>query len=125
MGRDNSKEERSMTPQELALRYMEIFFSGKEFDRLEDILHEDCKFRGPFNQFNSALDYIASLKADPPQNCSYKIIHTFEEDNVVNLVYYFSKPGVSTIMSQLFDVLDDKFTSMVLIFDSAAFTGKD
>ena len=114
-----------MTPQELALRYMEIFFSGKELDRLEDILHENCKFRGPFHQFNSALDYIASLKADPPQNCNYKIIHTFEQDNVVNLVYYFSKPGVSTIMSQLFDVLDDKFTSMVLIFDSAAFTGKD
>ena len=114
-----------MTPLELALRYMEIFFSGHNLDRLEDILHEDCQFRGPFYQFNSARDYIDSLESDPPVDCGYKIIHSFEQGDVVNLVYYFSKPGVSTIMSQLFQVNENKITSIVLIFDSAAFSGKE
>lgn len=113
-----------MTPLKLALSYMEIFFSGMDLDRLGDILHEDCRFHGPFYQFESAQQYIESLKVDPPVDCRYQIIHTFEQDNVVNLIYYFSKPGVSTIMSQLFEVLDNKITSIVLIFDSAAFAGK-
>ena len=88
-----------MTPHDLALRYMEIFFSGRELYRLEDILDEDCQFRGPFYQFDSAQDYITSLKADPPVSSSYNIIHSFEQGNVVNLIYEFSKPGASTIMS--------------------------
>ena len=79
-----------MTPLELALRYMDIFFSGKSLDRLEAILHEECQFRGPFYQFTTAQQYIASLKADPPLGCSYKINHTFEKNNLVNLIYSFS-----------------------------------
>lgn len=114
-----------MTPLELALGYMDIFFSGEDLDRLEAILDTGCQFRGPFYQFDSAQEYIASLKADPPVDCNYKIIHSFEQNNVVNLIYYFSKPDFSTMMSQLFQVLDNKITSMVLIFDSAAFVGKE
>ena len=118
-------EKQSMTPLDLSLHYLEILFSGKDLDRLETILHEELQFRGPFYQFDSAQEYITSLKTDPPLGWSYKIIHAFEQDNIVNLVNYFSKPGVNTIMSQLFQVIDNKITNMVLIFDSAAFTGED
>ncbi len=114
-----------MTPHDLALRYMEIFFSGKDLDRLGTILHEEFQFRGPLYQFDSAQDYIASLKADPPANCSYNIIYSFEQVNLVNLIYEFSKPGVATVMSQLFGVLDNKISNIELIFDSGAFAGKD
>ena len=114
-----------MTPLELAFRYMEIFFSGKDLARLLDILHEGCQFQGPFYQFSSATEYIISLEADPPVDCSYKIIHSFEQSNVVNLIYEFSKPGVSTTMSQLFEMHDNKIISIVLIFDSAAFTSEN
>lgn len=114
-----------MTPLELAHHYMEVFFSGNDLDRLETILHEECNFRGPFYHFTSAQQYIASLKADPPFGCSYTIIRAFEKDNVVNLIYNFSKPGISTTMSQQFEVRDNKIASMVLVFDSAAFAGKE
>jgi len=110
-----------MTPLELAICYMEIFFSGKDLDRLEAILHEEFQFRGPFYQFHSAQEYIACLKADPPVDCSYNINHTFEKNNVANLIYSFSKPGVSTTMSQLFEARDNKIVKMVLIFDREAF----
>ena len=113
-----------MSALDLAFRYMEIFFSGKELDRLQGILHDDLKFRGPLYQFNSAREYIASLQADPPIDCSYKIFHAFEKENVVNLLYNFEKPGISAIMSQLFEVRDSKIINIVLIFDSAAFTDR-
>ncbi|WP_455208502.1 nuclear transport factor 2 family protein [Kaarinaea lacus] len=113
-----------MSALDLVFRYMEIFFSGMELDRLQDILHDDLKFRGPLYQFNSAREYIASLQADPPFDCSYKIVHAFEKENAVNLLYNFSKPGISTIVSQLFEVRDGKIINIVLIFDSVAFIGR-
>jgi len=108
----------------LALRYMEIFYSGKELDRLEEILHDKLQFRGPLYQFDSSRQYIASLKDDPPTDCSYRILHTFEKDDTVNLIYDFSKPGITTTMSQLFEVVDNKIAHIELIFDSAVFAGK-
>ncbi|WP_455197484.1 hypothetical protein [Kaarinaea lacus] len=108
----------------LALRYMEIFYSGKELDRLEEILHDSLQFRGPLYQFDSARQYIASLKDDPPTDCSYRILHTFEKDDTVNLIYDFSKPGITTTMSQLFKVVDNKIAYIKLIFDSEVFAGK-
>jgi len=103
---------------------MEIFYSGKELDRLGEILHDSLQFRGPLYQFDSARQYIASLIDDPPTDCSYRILHTFEKDDTVNLIYDFSKPGITTTMSQLFKVVDNKIVHIELIFDSAVFAGK-
>ncbi|WP_455220889.1 hypothetical protein [Kaarinaea lacus] len=114
-----------MSALDLALRYMEIFYSGREPDRLQSILHTDLQFRGPFVQFDSAQDYIASVEADPPVGCSYRLLNAFENENVANLLYEFSKQGITTTMSQLFEVQNDKITRIVLIFDSAVFAGKE
>jgi hypothetical protein len=108
----------------LALRYMEIFYSGKELDRLEEILHDTLQFRGPLYRFDSARQYIESLKNDPPTDCSYRILHAFEKDDTVNLIYDFSKSGITTTMSQLFKVVDNKIAHIELIFDSAVFARK-
>ena len=115
----------NMSALDLALQYMQIFYSGKELDRLSSILHADLKFRGPLFQFDTAWEYIASIKADPPVACSYRILHTFEKENVVNLLYDFYKPGITTTMSQLFEVRNDKIIRIVLIFDSAVFAKKE
>ncbi len=112
-----------MTPLELVHRYMEIFYSGEKLDRLEPLMHDDFKFRGPFFKFNSSRDYIESLRAEPPLNCSYKIIEEFENNNTVNLIYTFAKPGITTIMSQLFRIRSNRIEEIHLIFDSAAFLG--
>jgi hypothetical protein len=114
-----------MSALEIALRYMEIFFSGRDLDRLDEVLHRALQFRGPFYQFDSAQEYIASLNADPPMDCGYEILCSFEKDDFVNLVYRFSKPGISTVMSQIFEVRDNKICSIELIFDSAAFRVND
>jgi hypothetical protein len=55
-----------MKPITLALKFMEIFYSGKDFERLKDILADDLSFTGPLYTFNSAEKNINSLKEDPP-----------------------------------------------------------
>jgi len=110
-----------MKPLELAYKYMEILFSDKDMDHLKTILTNDCKFVGPFYQFNSAVDYINSLVKDPPVDFEYEIITSYEDDNSACLIYKFSKPGISTTMAQLFEVSGNKIYRIQLIFDTAPF----
>ena len=112
----------NMKPMELALKYMEIFFSGEDIEELSHLFAEDLTFRGPLYETNSAQDYINSLKSDPPRGFAYEIIGSFEGSSSARLVYRFTKPGVSTLMAQLFEVSDDKISKIVLVFDTGAFT---
>lgn len=110
-----------MEPLRLAIQYMEIFFGSSPIDSLAEILSEDCSFKGPFYEFDSAKAYIESLKSDPPVNVSYQVVDSFENEESACLIYEFYKPGFSTVMSQAFKVTDGKIASILLIFDTAAF----
>ena len=112
-----------MEPLELALRYMEIFYSGENLEELHDIFGENFSFEGPFATFDSASDYIGSLCADPPRHCSYKLLHSFADDSSACLLYQFSKPGIAAPvpMAQLFEVSGGKIEKIQLIFDRTPF----
>ena len=111
-----------MTPLKLANRYMEIFYGEEPIDRLDEILSEKFSFNGPFHEFNSSAEYIDSLKLDPPVGLDYKIIEAYENENSACLIYQFSKQGMSTIMSQIFEVCNGKISKVILVFDTGAFT---
>ncbi len=110
-----------MRPLELARQYMDLFYAGKDLDALMDLFARDFTFSGPFYRFDSAEAYVRSLKADPPEGLSYRIIRTFESDAAACLVYQFSKPGVSVPMAQLFEISGGKISRILLIFDTGAF----
>ena len=111
-----------MKPIDLALRYMEIFYSGKDLDRLKNILAEDLSFTGPLYTFSSAEEYINSLKEDSPRGMKYEIIKSFEDENGACLIYNFHKESISITMAQWFEVKADKISKINLIFDTDAFT---
>ena len=94
----------------MAQKYMEVFFSGGDLEELSHLFANDFRFRGPSYDFDSAEDYINSLRADPPKKFQYKIIGSFEDESSACLVYQFSKPGVSTPMAQMFEVSDGKIS---------------
>jgi hypothetical protein len=100
---------------------MDIFFSGEDFSELRHVLAPDLAFTGPFFSFDSAEDYIASLEADPPVECSYELLGSFEKESAACLVYRFAKPGVGTTMAQLFEVGDGRIRKILLVFDTAPF----
>ena len=110
-----------MRPGQLAAKYMEIVFGGGPYDMLAEILADDCTFSGPFYSFDSAEAYIESLNADPPSGFEYELVRAFEDEQSACLIYQFSKPGVTTVMAQMFEVAGGKIQKIVLVFDREAF----
>lgn len=110
-----------MKPLELALKYLEIFFSGENLDELKSLFADNVSFTGPIYQFSSADSYINSLKKDPPKGMKYEIIKSFEYENSACVIYQFTKENVSIPMAQLFETEDGKINKIVLIFDSKDF----
>lgn len=121
MGRSYGATEAMMTPLDLALKYMEIFYSNTDIETLGQILTADLSFEGPFFQFDCADDYLESVRDDPREGLAYELIRSFEDSSSACLVYQFSKPGISIPMAQLFEIEDGKISRIVLIFDTGAF----
>jgi len=113
-----------MRPLELAQKYMDIVFSTGNFDQLRRILTNNLQFRGPLYNFDTAEDYISSMQADPPKDFKFQVLKSYEDSSSACLVYKFSKPGVSTIMTQTFDTDNNKIKSILLVFDTGAFETK-
>ena len=110
-----------MGPLELANQYMDVIYGGKLPDLLHEILSKDCRFKGPLYEFNSAAEYIDSLKTDPPVDVDYELIEAFENDKSACLVYQFKKASISTPMTQVFEVVEGKISKILLVFDTAGF----
>jgi len=109
------------TPLDLATRYLEIFYSGKNLETLSDILSENFKFEGPLFQCDSREAYIESLKSEPPIDFTYSVKHSFENESSACIIYQFSKANISTPMAQHFKVVDGKISHILLIFDTREF----
>lgn len=111
----------AMQPLQLAQRYLEIFFSGKNMERLLDLFQPDLSFEGPFLKTRSAQEYVQSLKADPPIGLDYKILSSYESESSACIIYKFSKPGISTVMVQQFEVKEGRIAKILLVFDTRDF----
>jgi len=111
-----------MKPLDLALQYMDLFFNGDDVEALRPLLAGDFRFEGPFYTYDSADAYIAALKADPPEDFAYELMHAFENESSACLVFEFTKPGIRIPMIQLFEIKENKITKVLLIFDTGVFT---
>lgn len=111
-----------MTPLETALKYMDILFSDGDLDELAGIFSDEFLFEGPFYTFDSASDYINSLRSDPPTGFEFRLIRAFESTGSVNLVYEFAKGNIITPMSQFFEFEGGRISRILLIFDTADFS---
>ena len=100
---------------------MEVFYGGESLDSLMSLFSQDFSFKGPYWEYNTAKEYIESLKSDPPCELAYKIINAYENDTSACLLYQFLKPGISTPMAQMFGVNNGKIARILLVFDTAAF----
>lgn len=110
-----------MTPLELAHTYMQIVFSGKNVDRLEEILTNDFTFTGPLYEFGSAAEYIDAMREDPLAGARYTITESFENEHAACLIYTFSRPGVTVTMAQTFTMWDGRICRVELLFDPRPF----
>ena len=112
----------NLEPLNLAIKYMEIFYDGGDFEELREYLADDLVFEGPFYFYDNANEYIDAMQADPPKGFVYELLRQYEVATSACLIYKFSKPGVSTIMVQTFQIdLKNKISRILLVFDTAQF----
>ncbi len=120
-----SLERSDMRINKLVEEYMNAFYNEFDTDKLKSILSKNLTFEGPFYTFNSAEEYLNSLKENPPVGMSFKILQFYEKENSVSLLYEFSKERIKTLMAQFFTINDNKISEIKLVFDTGAFFCKD
>ncbi len=114
-----------MSPTDLAKIYMMSFFGEKPVEEMRSILMEDLIFTGPFYKYNTAEDYIQSLKENMPvDDVSYEILQEYENESSCCLVYQSSNQGADETMAQLFEVNENKIKRIRLILDASKFLSK-
>jgi hypothetical protein len=106
-----------MTKRDVVLEFLRCFCSA-DIEALEPLLSEDLCFSGPYHRFRSRDAYIRSLRNDPPEKCSYRLIGLAEAGNEVYVFYDYEKPDESVTIAQLCRFKDDKIGEILLVFDS-------
>lgn len=106
---------------ELAQKYLDYIFLHEDYSSLRKIFADDLVFRGPLYSFDTAEDYINSMLNNPPKHFEYELLKSYEDETSACIIYKFSKPGISTMMTQTFEVENGKIKSILLVFDTKAF----
>ena len=105
-----------MTNREIALEYIRHFCAG-DIEGLKPLLARNLKFSGTFHSFDSADEYLRSLKSDPPIKCQYRILSITENTDSVALFYEYEKPNGVMQIAQLFKMSKLQIDEILLVFD--------
>jgi len=109
-----------MPNRDLAMEYLKRFCAG-DIDGLEALLAPNLRFAGTFNTYSSALEYLDSLRGDPPDKCGYKVVSVTENEDSVAVFYEYQKLEGAVQIAQLFRIKDRKIDDMLLVFDGRDF----
>ena len=82
-----------MKPLQLALKYMEVFFGGKDMEALRPLFAKNMQFKGPLYSSETAEEYIRALKSDPPCGLDYRILGLKEHRSRRACYISFLGPG--------------------------------
>ena len=105
-----------MTNRELAIAYLECFCAG-DVAGLAPLLAADLEFKGTLHHYDSRAEYLQSLERDPPGKCGYRVLSVTENDNSVCLFYDYEKPNGVITIAQLFKIVGQKISEVILVFD--------
>ena len=105
-----------MKNRDIVLEYLRCFCAG-DIDGLERLLAPELRFNGPLHSFDTARQYIDSLRADPPEKSRYDIVSITESDDSIAVFYEYHKPDYGMTIAQLFRISDRKISEILLVFD--------
>ena len=106
---------------DIALEYLRRFCAG-DIEGLEPLLCSDLRFEGPLFNFQSSRDYLTSLRSDPPEICSYRILNVTNDADSVVVFYIYEKSEREITIAQLFRFRDQKIAEILLVFDGRGFS---
>ena len=96
-------------------------FCAQDLIALGALLTPTFRMEGPFFRFHSREEYLGSLAADAKEPRDFRILRLFEDGDEVMVLYRFMKPGVDTVMAQLFRFREEQIAETMLVFDGRAF----
>ena len=107
---------------DLAMKYMEIIYETGGIQKLRKFLADDFLFEGPLNTYHNADDYISDMQLNLPKKFAYKILNQYSDESSACLIYKFSKPGITTMIAQTFEInSQNKINKILLVFDTRPF----
>ena len=109
-----------MNNREVAMEFLRYFCAG-DVDGLGSLLAEDLRFNGPLYQFSSRVAYLDSLRSDPLEQCSYRVLSVTESEDSVSIYYDYEKSNGTITIAQLFRFRDQKISELLLVFDTRGF----
>ena len=107
-----------MSNRDVAFEYLDRFCDC-DINAIESILDPDFTLDGPLFQFNSRAEYIAGLRADPPEPAEIQLVDVCEGENTVSVYYLYKKSAGTVTVAQLFRFQDGRIVGTLLVFDSA------
>ena len=109
-----------MTNREMAMKFIDCFCSV-EIEELSKLLAPDLVFTGTFFNYNSAAEYLAALRSDPPEIAAGEIMDISENADSVAVFWQYKKASGEHKMAQLFTFRKQKINKILLIFDGRPF----
>lgn len=109
-----------MSNREVAMEFLRCFCAG-DLDGLAALLAEDLQFKGPFHHCSSSDAYLDTLKNDPPEQCSYRILSVTESGDRVSIFYDYEKRAGTITIAQSFTLRDHRISEILLVFDGRGF----
>ena len=101
----------------LAEEFVRAFCKGN-LERIERLLTEDFRFRGPLLAADSRAEYLEALAAEPPSaEGRYDLLGRSADGEGVRLVYRYHKPGASFRIEQSCEFRGSRIRAMELDFD--------
>jgi ketosteroid isomerase-like protein len=110
------------TAREIVERYHEAW-KRHDFERARGLLHDDLSFRGPFDTFENADDYVTAIRGLAPIVQNVELRKTFVEGDDVCLLYDMvtNTPAGTQPIAEWYRVRGDKIGAIQVYFDSRPF----
>ena len=64
---------------------------------------------------------MSSLRIDPPQQCSFRVVSVTEGGDSVSVYYEYVKTAGTLMIAQLFRYRDNLISEILLVFDGRGF----
>ena|SRR5215813_10318035 len=108
-------------PQEVVLQYQKAMQQG-DFSNASKLLHDDLEFRGPFDTFHKAEDYLHALQKLSTIIDHVDILKVFEDQNDICLLCDLVTKTVGTsFVAEWYKIKEGKIASVRAVFDARPF----
>jgi ketosteroid isomerase-like protein len=108
-----------------AAQVAEAFFdswTGKDFERARELLHDDVSFEGPIESFTSADSYLASLQQLSGIVTGAEKLKLFVDGDDVCVIYDLkTAPVPSSRTCEWYRVQGGKIAAVSVVFDARPF----